>query len=130
MLLFNKCIHTVHILTFEFVFADVIFIFFFHSQKLDEIISTDSIFNLRWLPMVIFERELWNIVKGKTCLSESDRRKNFDWESKNYFVYHCYVDLSGNTYFKVGFSVIPLLIFCFKLTWTLKLTSNVSDILQ
>ena len=48
---------------------------FLFSMKLDAIISVDSIMEIKGLPMASFEQKLWNILKYKECISESDRRK-------------------------------------------------------
>lgn len=74
------------------------------SNKLDEVLSVDSIMEIKGLPMVRFEQELWNIVKdNKQCMSESDRRKNVDWESRSTHMYHCHVGSNGCTAFKGPF---------------------------
>lgn len=42
---------------------------------MDDVISVDSIMNLKFLPMAIFEQKLWGYVKNRGCIPESDRRR-------------------------------------------------------
>ncbi|XP_072964197.1 probable RNA-dependent RNA polymerase 3 isoform X2 [Typha angustifolia] len=68
-------------------------------KKLEEAIPVDFIKSLESLPMIQFESVVWREV-GCKYISESDRRKNLDWDSRKTHVYHCCVDIEGNVTFK------------------------------
>uniref|UniRef100_A0A1D1XGI4 RNA-dependent RNA polymerase n=1 Tax=Anthurium amnicola TaxID=1678845 RepID=A0A1D1XGI4_9ARAE len=69
------------------------------NKKLEEVISVNTIRELKTLPMSSFEAEIWTSF-GQHYISDSERRHNHDWNSEKANLYHCYVDLDGRVTFK------------------------------
>ncbi|KAL5572575.1 hypothetical protein UlMin_022172, partial [Ulmus minor] len=83
-----------NITTFGFLFP-----FSCCSKDLESIMSVDDIRNWEHLPMVEFERKLWEDI-GWDRIERKDRQQHHDWNSRRTHMYHCHVSADGFYKFK------------------------------
>ncbi|KAF0915964.1 hypothetical protein E2562_000600 [Oryza meyeriana var. granulata] len=85
----------------ELEFKKIFMIFaYLTCDKIEKVLSVDYIRSLKFLPMVQFESQIWRTF-GHKHISASDRAKNLDSDPGMTKVYHCIVELRGDTVVKL-----------------------------
>ncbi|XP_019052370.1 PREDICTED: probable RNA-dependent RNA polymerase 3 isoform X1 [Nelumbo nucifera] len=69
------------------------------KNRLEDVMTVETIKKIRNLPMVKFESEVWNDI-GCHYVEHADRMKFLDWDSGKTYLYHCLVDPDGSYSFK------------------------------
>ncbi|CAL0322159.1 unnamed protein product [Lupinus luteus] len=71
------------------------------GESLENAITAEMIRSLKDLPMVRFEKEIWDAVGKRYMNSDKKERQLYlDWDSGRSHVYHCYVSPNGSLRFK------------------------------
>ncbi|KAE9600337.1 putative RNA-directed RNA polymerase [Lupinus albus] len=71
------------------------------GESLENAITAEMIRSLKDLPMVRFEKEIWDAVGKRYMNSDKKERQLYlDWDSGRPHVYHCYVSPNGSLRFK------------------------------
>ncbi|TKY44577.1 RNA-dependent RNA polymerase 4 [Spatholobus suberectus] len=70
------------------------------GKSLENVVSAEYIRSLKDLPMVAFEKTIWEDLGKNYIYHESDRQLYVDWDSGRTHVYQCYVSSDGNLRFK------------------------------
>ncbi|KAL5220095.1 hypothetical protein ABZP36_024808 [Zizania latifolia] len=84
----------------ELEFRKIFMIFAYLScDKIEDVLSVDYIRSLKFLPMAQFESQIWRTF-GHKHIAASDRAKNLDSDPGMTKVYHCNVEIRGDTVVK------------------------------
>ncbi|KAE8778385.1 hypothetical protein D1007_48730 [Hordeum vulgare] len=73
---------------------------YLHQKRIEDELSVDYIRSLKYLSMLHFEPEIWRAF-GRKYIKFSDRVKNLDSDPGAARVYHCIVEITGDSVVKV-----------------------------